>query len=532
MKNTYKFIATLLMAVLAFQGCIKEYTNPVPEEEQPVAEDDDIVNLLKSVKGVSDVEMTMASTADGKTVANYFFNYEQLVDQFDEKKGTFTQHVGMQISDLNAPVVVHLLGYARVMDGKTAVGDDLKNYLNANWVEIEYRYFGSSLPEPKEDVKMTYLYSAQAAVDIHNIVTMLRENLFKDNQWIATGSSKGGTTTGLQAYFSDKYGWKDFDLYIPFCGPFLVGTPDSPTDKSIGHYILTQCGAGYAEGSAEAKAFENLHKILKQSVTKPRLRNEILRKYHMQMPDGYQKILSVYGPREDAALCGALQVFLENLLGDFSYVPFGHWAPLVPDPDPILEGEEDETFEDYEIIQKVLEFFFMNYEDLEKKIESASEGPATKATHTKEEMISLRASDSSMPYGVQSVRELGCAGMDYAWVPGTFITQALADDVQDKASGRARAGDYYEGQWDGGRLMLDFRRWLYTESTQKILFVYGSNDPWTGGAIEAAVADANPNIKLVVDPGGIHCTYFLNPDYYAKESTQQIQAAITAFLGQ
>lgn len=80
--------------------------------------------------------------------------------------------------------------------------------------------------------------------------------------------------------------------------------------------------------------------------------------------------------------------------------------------------------------------------------------------------------------------------------------------------------------------MLDFRRWLYTESTQKILFVYGSNDPWTSGAIEAAVADANANIKLVVDPGGIHCTYFLNPDYYAKESTQQIQAAITAFLGQ
>ncbi|MBR6859138.1 MAG: hypothetical protein IKM89_07000 [Bacteroidales bacterium] len=51
--------------------------------------------------------------------------------------------------------------------------------------------------------------------------------------------------------------------------------------------------------------------------------------------------------------------------------------------------------------------------------------------------------------------------------------------MQEKASSRARSWDYYEGQWDGGT----------------------------------------------------HNPYFMNPDYYAKETSEQIQAAITAFLG-
>ena len=99
-----------------------------------------------------------------------------------------------------------------------------------------------------------------------------------------------------------------------------------------------------------------------------------------------------------------------------------------------------------------------------------------------------------------------------------------------QASGRARSWDYYEGQWDGGKLMTDFRAWVFGESTQKIIFVYGSNDPWTGGAIDGDAALANPNIKFIVEPGGTHNPYFLNPDYFAKETSEQIQAAITTFL--
>lgn len=53
-----------------------------------------------------------------------------------------------------------------------------------------------------------------------------------------------------------------------------------------------------------------------------------------------------------------------------------------------------------------------------------------------------------------------------------------------------------------------------------------------GGAIDYAAAETNPNIVLVLDPGGIHSTAFLNQDYYAKESSsQQIQTWVKAILG-
>jgi pimeloyl-ACP methyl ester carboxylesterase len=204
---------------------------------------------------------------------------------------------------------------------------------------------------------------------------------------------------------------------------------------------------------------------------------------------------------------------------------------MVPDPDPIKEGEEDETTEDNELIQKVRDFVFMNNEEISKKLDGAPENAETRALRTEEDMRADRAIDSGMPYGPQSVRELGCAGIDYSWVPGPFITPALADEVQDKASGRARSYDYYEGQWDGGKLMTAFRKWVYTESTQKILFVYGSNDPWTGGAIDFAAAETNPHIVLVLDPGGIHATDFLNQNSFTKESSQLIQTWVKAFLG-
>lgn len=210
----------------------------------------------------------------------------------------------------------------------------------------------------------------------------------------------------------------------PFCGPFLAGTPESPTDRAIGRYLMTSCGFGYEEGTDEAKAYVNLHKILKQCVTKPRLRNEILRAYHLRAVNYYQDVLSVYGPREDTALCGALQLILEHLLGDFAYIPFGRWAPMVPDPDPIKEGEEDETTEDNELIQKVVDFVFMDNEDISQKLNGTPENAETRASHTADDMYANRIVDSGMPYGPQSVRELGCVGMDLGGIHTTdFLNQ-------------------------------------------------------------------------------------------------------------
>lgn len=531
MKSSYKLIACIFAAALTLQGCVKDYVKIIPQEEDQAAVlEDDVTKTLKAVEGVIDVQKVMVKDNDGKDVANYFFYYSQPMDHADPQKGTFYQQVAMQLSEPSAPVIVHTQGYAMEMKGSGAYSNDLCTTLGANWVEIEHRYFGNSQPEPKDSVQMTYLYTAQAASDIHRVVEMLRTNLFKSNKWVATGVSKGGITAGLQAYYSDKYGWKDFDLYVPFCAPYLAGTPASPSDVSVGKYIVYSCGNGYDQGSAEYKAYFRVQKILQQAVTKPRLRNALLRKFHISEPDNYKKVLDFYGPREMYALCAALDSHMESLLGFYSAYDFSKWAPLVPDPDLIKNGPEDGTTDDAQAIAAVCDYFFMTSDDLGEKLQGA-QGPETKATHTEQDMIRTRASDKNMPYGVQSVRELGCVGIDYSWIPkDAFISESLALMVADKVCSRARAWDFYEGQWDGGKLMTDFRKWVYTENTQKIVFVYGGNDPWTGGAIDNEAAEANANVVKIMNPGGTHTDDFLQPDKYTAEATKEIKDAVSAFL--
>ncbi len=527
MKRVFRFIASALLAVMALQACDKTYIREITpknddkkQQDETVEEDDDISKLLKSLPGVSAVNIkTLAATGDTPAAKQYFFYYAQAIDHTDPQKGSFNQQVGIQISsDLKNPVILHTQGYAMSLDGTFFWNDHLRNYLDANWIEVEFRYFGQSQPEAMDNVQYSYLYSYQAAADLHEIVSLLKKNLFKESKWLATGASKGGITSGLQAYFSDKNGWKDIDVYVPFCAPFLPGTSASPLDSSMGKYVLTQCGAGYAEGTAEARGYANLQKILQASVSDKNLRDALLREFHAQYPDTYATIMSqMGGATEERMLAGVLNMFMETLLGRFSYTPFGQWAAFVPEADAY---------------DKVVNFVFMSEDDFNKLV-GGEEGGETKAIHTEAEMLELRNNpEADLPYGVQSVRELGCVGMDYSWLPAdSFLTAATGYEVETAATGRYRRLDYYEGQWDGGQLMNDFLNWVAKETTQKLVFVYGSNDPWTGGAISDAAAQANPTrIVKVMNMGGIHDNAFLDENSYTPEARSQIQAAVKNFL--
>lgn len=547
MKKIYNIFASALVLLFALQGCTKTYIKEVvddqkqEEEGAPVVEEDDITKILSGVKGVSNVVIKMAATtvkSDTKTspespkyVKQYFFSYEQPVDHFNPEKGVFYQRVGMQLTDLKNPVVVETMGYAMTMNGEYAIGDDLNIMLNANYLQIEFRYFGESQPEGMDNVDFTYLYSEQSAYDIHRVVTMLKENLFKEKvKWLATGTSKNGITSALHAYYADQKGWNDFDVYVPFCAPFLAGTPTSPLDRNMGKYIFTVCGSGYQAGTTEARGYANLQKIFNQINTKPVLRNAVLCKYHAEAPTDYNTIKTqLNGATEEGMLAGFYLGFMETLLGRFSYHSFSKWAPLIPDPDPIKEGDKPGESILMSPLDSVLDFVFMGEKEFEEMIKK--ENAETKGIHTKEEMLEMRVNpEVDLPYYVASVRELGAVGVDFSWLPdNSFFTAEVGYQVEELAIGRARNMDYYEGQWDGGVLMTSLRNWVAT-SKQKMVFVYGSNDPWTGGAIDDAAAQANPNVVKVVNFGGIHNSNFLHEEDYTKEASTQIQNAIKDFL--
>ena len=549
MKKIYTIFTSALVLLVALQGCNKTYLKEVVDEskkqnqEVPVIEDDEITKVLKGIKGVSNVTISLAALPQAQTkaegvpagyVKQYFFSYAQPVDHNDPAKGTFYQRVAMQLTDLKNPVVVGTAGYALTMSGQNAISSDLVTFLNANYVEIEFRYFGDSQPEDMNNVNFTYLYSEQSACDIHEVVTMLKANLFKQNKWVATGASKGGITAALHAYYADQKGWKDFDVYVPFCAPFLAGTADTPLDSSMGKYVFESCGAGYPAASKEAVGYANLRKILLQCESKPALREAVLCRYHSTSMDHYRNIMTQFkGATEAHMLSGFYVDYMETLIDRFIYTPFSQWAQMIPNPDPIKEGDKPGVTILMSPLDQVLHFIFMPEDEFNALVKEAQEeDDDTKAsTHTVQEMLALRVDPKmDMAYGVATMRELGTVGVDFSWLPeNAFFTQALGYEVEEKAVGRARSWDYYEGQWDGGKLMTDLRNWVAT-GKQKMVFVYGSNDPWTGGAIPDAAAQANPNVVKVMNFGGWHDNAFLHENNYTKEASTQIQNAVKDFL--
>lgn len=536
MKKIDCIFASALVLLGALQACTKTYVKEIVDENQTgntVVEDDDISKLLKTIPGVSHVEIKLPESKTGSQVKQYFFFYTQPVDHYAPAQGLFYQRVALQLKDLAKPVVVITQGYELSMDGKAVKEDDLTTLLDANLVEIEFRYFGQSQPEDMNNVEFTYLYSDQSAYDIHNIVAVLKANVFKNgNKWIATGASKGGITSTLHAYYADLNGWKDFDLYVPFCAPFLPGSAQSPLDASVGKYVLTNCGAGYPAGSIEAVGYANLQKILQQSVSKPILRNAILCRFHQESPDQYLTIMNqLKGATEDRMLAGFLLGYMETLLTRFSDVPFSDWAQRVPDPDLIKDEQEESIM--MSPLDQVLFFIFMSEQDFKDLVyaKEAGEDEDTKAIHTADDMLPLRNNpEYSLAYSVASVRELGAVGMDFSWLPsGSFLTPEVGYAVEYLATGRAREMDYYEGQWDGGKLMQSVRSWI-ADSQQKMVFVYGTNDPWTGGAIDDAAAQANPNVVKVLNFGGCHNDSFLNAKQFTPQARKQIEEAVRNFL--
>ena len=142
-----------------------------------------------------------------------------------------------RISMEDRPTVLHTEGYALDYRGKNqldSIGEPmLVSVLDANCLQVEYRYHGWSLPEGYTN-KWNYLTAKQHSDDLHAIVTAIKQSgvVGKNSKWLATGVSKNGMATAHYAYHYPN----EMDAYVPFCAPFL----SSLTDKRPYSYILTK----------------------------------------------------------------------------------------------------------------------------------------------------------------------------------------------------------------------------------------------------------------------------------------------------
>ncbi len=559
----YYMLAAL--ATMMLVGCTED--NNMDAIPQPVPagipETDEVIKALSDIPGVTNVRLVDEENTDdysgagetesleanrraGETayVPSYTFSFEQPIDHNNPELGTYLQACRLRYKGAEKNVVVLTHGY-----NMEYYDTDLATQLDANQLSIEHRYFGQSLPEPFDNVDMTYLNSYQQACDIHNIVSTLKKYLFKTGKWASTGTSKDGITTALQAYWSDYYKWTDFNVYVPFCAPFLTGTDYSDgthscNDITTGTYLKDVCGYGYEAGSKEVIAYERLRKIPQLICTNAKIRAAANKAVYQADPGSYQKILEQYnakspmstGDQTKDVTAFTLYTYYNALFSKFSYVQFYTWADIVPDLEPLEKGT---ATEDQWIF--FMQFIVMDSKALDKYLadQKKKTSQAMRRGNTKEEeqwdFLRFRRESPRAPYNIQSFTELGAADNDYSIVNNTgylkaddclkvnymFSTQALYEQC-------GKAGIYKQ---DGGYLMKDFRKWAETENTQPIIFVYAYNDPWTGGGISDEAISKNPNMLVkVVDGLATHTDVFLHREFYTKDSETKIVNALNKFL--
>lgn len=168
---------------------------------------------LESLPGITGIE---ALESDHFT-EKYLVRITQLLDPHNPDAGTFTQRVVVSHVGFDRPTVLITEGYGGAYAHRPGYREELSEYLDANMVHVEHRYFLESTPEP---LNWDYLTCENSAYDLHNVTTTFKQ--LYSGKWISTGISKGGQTTLLyRAWFPD-----DVDISVPYVAPLNKGVED------------------------------------------------------------------------------------------------------------------------------------------------------------------------------------------------------------------------------------------------------------------------------------------------------------------
>ena len=162
-------------------------------------------SIEQQLYSLPDIIFKAIDTPNGYEAA-YELHVKQPIDHDHPEKGYFYQRVFLSHRSFDAPVVIATEGYTRSANRMY----ELTNYLNANQVDVEHRYFGTSIPEDKD---YQYLNLKQATADLHHIRELLGQ-IYKQS-WVSTGISKGGQTTIFYRYFYPD----DVAASVPYVAP-------------------------------------------------------------------------------------------------------------------------------------------------------------------------------------------------------------------------------------------------------------------------------------------------------------------------
>jgi hypothetical protein len=160
-------------------------------------------------------------SAPGDRYLKYELVIRQPLDHWHLEKGYFYQHATLLHKGFSRPTVIETQGYW-LYDHR----DEVEKMLDANDINVEYRFYGKSAPDsiPWDDLTIE-----QATADWHAINQLFR-NIYT-GKWVSTGVSKGGESTLYYKYFYPQ----DVDLSLPYVAPL----DNSLEDKRLYHFFDT-----------------------------------------------------------------------------------------------------------------------------------------------------------------------------------------------------------------------------------------------------------------------------------------------------
>ena len=525
-------LSTMILTMsMAFAGCTDNDTTsdtPQPGPEMMTAS-----GILSSIKGVTIIKDTLDADQDSVT----YFYIEQPIDHQDASAGTFTQYGVMHYKGPDHPTVLHTQGYS-IKARKTFRQQHLAKNLDANFIEVEHRYYRNSLVNYNEETDYynpeywKYNTAAQSAADLHTIVTALKATGCFKNKWVSTGGSKGGILTSLYAYYYPN----DVDLYVPFCAPFCTGLES----RSVGEFLTWKCGEGT---EAYKRLWEAYQRIADDS--EEELRDQLTALYKADHPDN----ASVQGYGVKTTICFILDHFMRNLFHKFANEPLDTWSEVIPTPAYSAEvyygfamlgktGYDKKLqnlrslmkLEDIEYEESFEEEEYEMYDDWEEDEEGYYDEAGSGVAGTRAAKRLSFEEFLREIYSVQASMELGQFLYDYSKLPDDFPQDHIR--WMNKWRSNVRYNNTYGVTYDGGKLMNDFLAFVKNNRNKdkcKMLFIYGGNDPWTGAAIPDPDPD-DPYVKKHVVPDGIHSIYINSKEHYTAAERDWIMNTVREML--
>ncbi|SDM37435.1 S28 family serine protease [Streptomyces wuyuanensis] len=229
MRKTLRWLLSLVVLIGGAGTTASAATAAEPAIGSPAASkgvtSQDIKDRILAIPGMSLIE------EKPYTGYRYFvLNYTQPVDHRRPSKGTFKQRITVLHKDTSRPTVFYTSGYNV---GTTPRRREPTQIVDGNQVDLEYRYFSPSRPDPADWSKLDIW---QAASDQHRVFTALKKIYGK--KWIATGGSKGGMT----ATYYERFYPRDMDGVVAYVAPNDVNNnEDSAYDRFFEKVGTAEC---------------------------------------------------------------------------------------------------------------------------------------------------------------------------------------------------------------------------------------------------------------------------------------------------